>query len=546
MYANSIEKDDVEKELDNLFSVLSQDIPPSTDDSQAISQIDPDIYRWQQVVPRIIDKIGDFHIDISSPVERGWHSCTKINNRYLLVFGGFSFKGHHIPQSYTHTQLLPSDMKFHSDLCIYDTLDMCWFKPKLSIHPKGRYGHVSVALDKVNLLIFGGRATAGIYLNDTWIYNIESHSWKQVDPDNLTSCPCARAFSSSAAGNGKIFLHGGTDGYDNFGDFWSFSQGLTGKDQWHWQREVLGGLGPSPRYGHTMLHLSGSDNFILLGGCACSPQSETNERNGREVYLSSFQDIGRNHQVELNVPVSTSSTLGAPINYGTSVVDDLQDTYRQENVFIHEQAHRTAAGTGHSLFGSHRNGQTTPYLDKVLHLLHQSAIDTGAVHALERETREKEIQVASVWKQELVNRHKRKTRARHPFPNIEVYIVNVRDASWSSRKCRGKIPVARMHFGAFFLDSYVILFGGTHPTSLCNRPVDESSDDKDGKPNSHVHILDIRSMRWTNLVPPRDTAREMDAPLAIAHSDIIRAERRLESEKNKGFMLGTVVLNTLG
>ena len=96
-----------------------------------------------------------------------------------------------------------------------------------------------------------------------------------------------------------------------------------------------------------------------------------------------------------------------------------------------------------------------------------------------------------------------------------------------------------MHFGSFYLDNYVILFGGTLPTSLKFSPIDEGSSGE-----SSVYILNLKGARWGALVAPRDTTSQMDIPIEIAKNEIIRAKNRLQSERDKGFMLGKPLNDT--
>ena len=90
-----------------------------------------------------------------------------------------------------------------------------------------------------------------------------------------------------------------------------------------------------------------------------------------------------------------------------------------------------------------------------------------------------------------------------------------------------------MHFGAILVGTFVILFGGTKPTSTIYSPVDEGS-----LGESKVFVLNTKGMKWSKLTPPRDTTTQMDIPIEIAKNEIIRAKNRLRSERDKGHMLG--------
>lgn len=144
------------------------------------------------------------------------------------------------------------------------------------------------------MLLFGGRGDRGKIFNDTWIYHYEEQTWRSsVNPDILAQIgtkgmytygnggasigsgiddysapyvlsqtehrdlvrgpsPSPRYFSSCVVASGQgassndVYLFGGTDGIDNFGDLWVFrGDPLVMK----WERLVAVGLPPSPRYG---------------------------------------------------------------------------------------------------------------------------------------------------------------------------------------------------------------------------------------------------------------------------------------------------------
>ena len=68
-------------------------------------------------------------------------------------------------------------------------------------------------------------------------------------------------------------------------------------------------------------------------------------------------------------------------------------------------------------------------------------------------------------------------------------------------------------------------------------PIDEGSPGE-----SCVYILNLNSKKWGALVAPRDTTRQMDTPIEIAKNEVTRAKNRLQAERDKGFMLGTLTV----
>lgn len=87
------------------------------------------------------------------------------------------------------------------------------------------------------------------------------------------------------------------------------------------------------------------------------------------------------------------------------------------------------------------------------------------------------------------------------------------------------------------LKNSIILYGGTPPSSLSYHPNDDSAG---AYAEPALYILDLIGRRWGLLPPPRDSVNEMDGPIQCAKTDILRAEKRLSSERSRGFMLGAV------
>ena len=92
----------------------------------------------------------------------------------------------------------------------------------------------------------------------------------------LPGTPAARAGAGSGAGAGlhdgssgvqhDVYLFGGTDGVDNFGDLWVFRCRREGHDQvgggpMRWERTVAAGSPPAPRYGHKVCLCPGSGPY---------------------------------------------------------------------------------------------------------------------------------------------------------------------------------------------------------------------------------------------------------------------------------------------
>ena len=58
-----------------------------------LDEVDMNSIKWTQTLPRSSDQLMGENMVLSSPCERGWHSCTLMcNDKLLVVFGGYRYK----------------------------------------------------------------------------------------------------------------------------------------------------------------------------------------------------------------------------------------------------------------------------------------------------------------------------------------------------------------------------------------------------------------------------------------------------------------------
>ena len=212
---------------------------------------------------------GDTLLPLSLPTERGWHSITQVG-KYSILFGGVRFKDHRSPEPFASVPA-PGDVECLADLFIYDTDNVSWHKVSITEStegeginwPCGRYGeykklflfvlttslicimptgHSACGIDKYHMLLFGGRTDAGRYLADTWIFSLLTLTWRRLHSKDLSAIPSPRAFTALAlsVSTRSIFLYGGTNGTENFGDVWMFQWGgrsFSTKPWQEWEEE---------------------------------------------------------------------------------------------------------------------------------------------------------------------------------------------------------------------------------------------------------------------------------------------------------------------
>jgi len=493
--AYSSVRDEVSNQMDELFDILSGGVQISTAASK--EEVDINRIRWYLFQPRLSDKIGDTYLSISVPTPRGWHSMVNLG-RFVVLFGGYRYLKSAVPQPFS-SAIKPDDVEYLSDVYVYDTDNLSWHHPEPAGDiPPGRYGHAAARLDKNRMVIFGGRGSGGRFYQDAWAYDITLNQWSgPLYGTPILPSPQPRCFASAISATPSdedegsaphVYLFGGTDGIENFCDLWilKFSRRSSRIEDMVWEKALAVGPTPAPRYGHRMVYL-GSDLAAVIGGCCVAPQSEI---SGGSMSLEETRRLfGANHallrsyQAEGDMPLIAGKALS--------------------------------------------KSQTD-----MVSMLQQASTSAAAIQHLEAETRMNETRLVDAFYKSEAMKVMSKHRARHPYPDMDITFFNIRDLTWSTTtgpSMKGKVPSSRMHFSADCIGPYLLVVGGTPPTSLGLTPVDTDY--------SRTYALDVRSMRW---IEPRpvDTTNYFDEPIKIAETDVTRARRRVEDEKLHGMSLG--------
>ena len=144
--------------------------------------------------------------------------------------------------------------------------------PKLS--PPAR-NFTAMAYDKGSdrAIIFGGSGEGLVALGDTWAYDFNADSWRQMSP---ATAPSLRSFSPMVydAAKDRMVLFGGSDNGSGSGsarlhDTWTYDYD---RDKW----TELKVKGPSDRAYHMLAYDAETGNVVLFGG-GPGPNAYTNE-----------------------------------------------------------------------------------------------------------------------------------------------------------------------------------------------------------------------------------------------------------------------------
>jgi hypothetical protein len=236
--------------------------------------------------------------------------------------------------------------------------------------------------------------------------------------------PSPRAFAGCTNDGRDIFLFGGTDGVENFGDLWVFKGAQYAMK---WERIVAVGPPPSPRYGHRMVSLE-PGRAAIIGGCTVNPQSEV---------------VGS----------------GLSIHETKSLFDlssQLQQCYVNEGL---------TADLGGRILSHNARSQS-----KDMRTLYKGAAEiTGRVYAAEQATREAEKVLVQSFHTTQASKNLKLQKAKHPDIYLDIHFISTKDLCWQPQifpPLRGQFPASRMHFGCMVIGSYLIVAGGCKPTSL--------------------------------------------------------------------------------
>ncbi len=122
--------------------------------------------------------------------------------------------------------------------------------------PSARSGHAMVSIGGDQALLFGGYA-GGIFLGDTWVYDLSANTWTEMVPAVAPSARWSHALAY--LGGDQVLLFGGSSDGSNFlGDTWTYD---LSANTWTQRTPVSA---PSWRYHHAMAPVG--DGIVLLFG----------------------------------------------------------------------------------------------------------------------------------------------------------------------------------------------------------------------------------------------------------------------------------------
>ncbi|XP_063972153.1 F-box only protein 42 [Diachasmimorpha longicaudata] len=232
--------------------------------------------RWSLAVKRVMEhKESYFHrsvgfgslewsgnLEDSGPTPiiggRFSHSACTYNNS-MYVFGGCT------KTSTTFNDLWKLDL---------DTRK--WDRPLA----KGNYPSPKACASMVyyndSFILFGGWSHPSGYppyqrrrlFDELHVYCLKTNRWSVID--TFDGPPPTAAHSASIHGNIMVVIGGIHNDYNSSNDIWCLNL-----DHYYWYKPVISDLKPSPRYGHSQIHLD-DKHILIFGGCT-GPHAAMND-----------------------------------------------------------------------------------------------------------------------------------------------------------------------------------------------------------------------------------------------------------------------------
>ena len=173
-----------------------------------------------------------------------------------------------------------------NDTWSYDFNTNTWTAMAPPARPSVRYGHAMAYDSQSDRVILFGGLNVGIPVLDTWAYNFNTNTWTAMNP---ATRPPARFYHVMAydSGSDRLILFGGCCRGEtlatNFNDTWAYNFNTN-----TWRDMVTK---PPVRYGHAMAYDSESDRVILFGGAGDAGYEYRNDTWSYDFNTNTWTDM---------------------------------------------------------------------------------------------------------------------------------------------------------------------------------------------------------------------------------------------------------------
>jgi hypothetical protein len=177
--------------------------------------------------------------DYTEPEQRQNTEMAFLENNKAMLFGGY-------------------DWGYYADTWKFDLNNGEWSELSINPNPVARTSFGFAELGSGKVLLFGEVDENGDKLDDTWVYDNGSNEWTEKNPTG--GIPVRTNFAMCQIGEGKAIMFGGADNNgDPCNDTWLYD--LTTNTWTNMNPENP----PSERAGHSMAKLT-DDKVLMMGG----------------------------------------------------------------------------------------------------------------------------------------------------------------------------------------------------------------------------------------------------------------------------------------
>ncbi len=138
-----------------------------------------------------------------------------------------------------------------------------WVNKTPTTAPPVRYQHAMATIYGTNKILLHGGHKYG-WLRDTWLYDIDTNTWTDMNPINKPTGGRHRHAMASVHNDDKVILFGGGDGAFNggahFNDTWVYD---LSENNWTLKNPSYS---PPRKHMHAMATVYGEDKIVLYGG----------------------------------------------------------------------------------------------------------------------------------------------------------------------------------------------------------------------------------------------------------------------------------------
>ncbi|MFH2109678.1 MAG: kelch repeat-containing protein [Candidatus Bathyarchaeota archaeon] len=150
---------------------------------------------------------------------------------------------------------------FYDDTWAYNYSSNEWVELSPAVRPPPRFNPgVAYIPDRQAILIFGGYKPPERNLGDTWLFDVKTDTWRELEPSNSPT-PRSNVGMAYDTKNGKVILFGGSSNSEYpTSDTWAYD---FEANTW---TEMHPAAFPKPQYGVGMVYDSLNERILLLEG----------------------------------------------------------------------------------------------------------------------------------------------------------------------------------------------------------------------------------------------------------------------------------------